>query len=262
MYKNLIPIATLIVGFAANSFAAVSDNFDSYVDQTAFNAAWTPSGTAMTLDSTLSLSAPNSITQGTVAQQSRMLTAGVSGSNLEFKFDLYDPAGNNSGRSYGMAYSRAGTDWTGSLNQIIAVGRYNNATTTKYYARVAFATGATYTDGATATTGGWLTLGGAADTSIGWHSVQVIGSDDPLNSGKIQLSFYIDNILGGTVGNVTKADFNWAVMGSGTTSTGAGASFDNVSLAPAPVPEPSTIALGLLGGAGLMAGYIRRRAKK
>jgi hypothetical protein len=29
-----------------------------------------------------------------------------------------------------------------------------------------------------------------------------------------------------------------------------------------PVPEPSTIALGLLGGAGVMASYFRRRAKK
>ena len=91
--------------------------------------------------------------------------------------------------------------------------------------------------------------------------MDVWGSVDPNDSTKVKLSFYVDDVLGGSIWNVAGAGanpymFTYATVGIAVSTTGTGGSaFDNYSV----VPEPSTFALGLLGGLGML--WIARRRK-
>jgi hypothetical protein len=248
--------AALIVSTFVGS-AQISDNFDSYTTKAQFDAVWTPSvGGGLDLYTAQFVSSPNSVKNPlaapAAAQSRQLLTPAAPGQQMSLEFDFYDSAAASNVRDYCMLYSRVGTDWTGALNQILAIGKYNSL---NYYARVAFES-TTYTlgDGATAVGGGWIDLHVA--NSIGWHSAGIVGMWDPVNSGKTKVEFYIDNTLVGSVANLTRYDYNWAVLGSGITSTGGGVPFDNIVVT---IPEPSTFALSLLGGLGMM--WIVRRRK-
>lgn len=241
-------VTVILVGlaFASVSQAAFLDNFDSYADQAALNASWTPSGTAMTLATDQFVSSPKSIYQGTVAQQSwKNLAAAdqVALRDMDFSFDFYDPNGTGSlARTYGMVYSRAGNNWTDGLNQILAIGKYNGIATTKYNARVAFGSV------------NWVALDAATspDRSVGWHTARIQGDGATAPT----LTFSIDGLVGKTVGlSETQGDviINFVVMGSGLSST-HGMWYDNVSV----TPDPATLAL--LGLGGLMFARRRRTA--
>ena len=135
MRKPLMMGVALLLALSGPVGAQLSDDFDSYADQAAFNAVWSGSS-PMSLTNNNWVSAPNSIYQGTSAQQSyRKISTGIPLQQLYFGFDFYDEQGTASlARSYGMVYSRAGDQWTGALQQIIAVGKYNTIATTKYNA--------------------------------------------------------------------------------------------------------------------------------
>lgn len=258
---KLIAATVSLVGCAFIGSAQISDNFDSYANKTAFDAVWTPSvGLGLDLNTNF-LSSPNSVMNGatttTPAAQSRqLLGTPAPGHEMSLQFDFYDYSADNSTRDYGMMYSRAGTDWTGGLNQLLAIGKYNNGTAANYYGRIAFES-LTYTlgDGAVATSGGWFLLNAA--NSVGWHNAQIVGMSDPINTGMTKFEFYIDSNLAGSVANVTWQDYNWVVLGSGLTSSGGFVAFDNLVVT---VPEPSTLALGLVGGLGLLWVLRRRTA--
>ncbi len=251
MIRSLLILAGALLLASTGAQAQWTDNFDSYADQAAFNAVWTPTGTAMNLVSDQSASAPKSIYQGTIAQQSRRAVGdAIPLQKLGFSFDFYDPNGATSlARTYGMVYSRAGDDWAGGLNQILAVGKYNGLATTKYSARIAF--------------GGlnWFVLDAptSPDRSVGWHTAEILGGVDPNDPTKATVSFLIDGQLGKMQAGITNSDFNWVVMGSGLTST-HGMWYDNVRIwdTTPPVPEPATMALSALG-LGVIA-RLRRRA--
>jgi len=226
--------------------ATLSDNFDSYADQAAFNAVWATSGTPMTLVATQSWSSPNAIYQGTVAQQSRLAIGyDIPVSMLDFSFRFYDPNGAASlARTYGMVYSYAG-GWGTGLQQIVAIGKYNTLADSgnpTYHARIAF--------------GGpnWFKLDdpGAPTRTVGWHEARVVGS--LLNPTTAQYQFFIDGILSKTATSTVTSPFNWIVMGSNLSST-HGMWYDDVSIV---IPEPASMMLGLLGGLGLL-GLARRR---
>lgn len=247
------------IAVSAHAQVLLQDNFDSYADQAAFEAVWTTvSSNAMTLDSSLSASSPNSVTQGAGTQSSYQAFTSTSGNILDVTFDLYDPAATNEGRSYLALQSRTGDLYSDGLNQLIAFGRYNNVSGgTYYYGRVAFGSGIVLGDGASDLTSSWFLLGGAsATTSIGWHEMRLLGMPDADNpTTHMKLEFYVDGDLAGSVANVANQDYNLLVLGSNLTSSAAGgASFDNVSV----IPEPSTYA-AIFGGLALVGAFVYRR---
>lgn len=237
-------IAMALISASTGLAQTVTDDFDGYADQAAFDAAWTAGTAAMTLTTTnQSVSGANSIYQGTVAQQSRIeIGYEIPVSMLDFSFSFYDPVGDGSlARTYGMVYAHSG-DWGVGLQQLVAIGKYNGIATTKYSGRVAFGSVS------------WFALDAATspDRSVGWHEARITGS---LVGGQAQYDFYIDDLLAGTRTSTVIADFDWIVMGSGLSST-HGMWYDDVSIM---VPEPSSLALSLLGGFGLLAAIRRRR---
>src|SRR4051794_24776843 len=97
-------VAIGLSAFAASAASLVQDNFDSYANQAAFEAVWTPIGTAAPLSAELSIaqasSGPNSVRVpgSTVNNQSRnrlsFTESGTltTGSLFTWSFDYYDSA--------------------------------------------------------------------------------------------------------------------------------------------------------------------------
>lgn len=245
--KSILSGAVLSTLLVSNASADLFDNFDSYANKAAFDAAWTVSvGTGLDLNTVEFVSGPNSIKNpGTLAQQSRRAMTPMAANILDFSFSFYDYQTGNS-RDYGMVYSRAGGGaWTDGLNNLLAIGKNNNITTTKYYGRVSTATGAVYGDGAASVTATWFALTGAADRSVGWHTARITGENDLISPGMVLYKFYIDGVLGGSVRNVANVNYNWTVMGSGLSTSPQPLAFDNVAVTA--TPEPGTFAFAALG---------------
>jgi len=262
--NSVLSLTTIGSVLAFSARADLYDNFDSYADQAAFDAVWTTQvGGGVDLYTGQSVSAPNSVMNpSTAAGQSWQLMAPINATLLDFSYDFYDFDASNSARDSAMAYSRAGNAWSDGLNQILVIGKYNNIAGTKYFGRVAFASGATYGDGIGTVASTWFQLNAASpDKSVGWHTARILGMADPVNVGMVRYEFYLDGILGGSVNNVNNSlvGFNFAVLGSGLSTAPSPIAIDNVSFVT--VPEPSSITLCLLGGFGLAAGVISRRRK-
>ena len=246
--RKVFLLGTAVLALTAGAQAAFFDNFDSYANQAAFNAVWTPGTAAMTLDtdgSPAPQSSPNTIAQGLDAAAAfRNLGAdSVQLRNVDFSFDFYD-GGAALGRTYALLESR-GSSPTASrsegLNQIIAIGKYNGTATTKYSGRIAIGSI------------NWFNLDAptSPDRSVGWHTMRIVGDGAPAPT----LTFYVDGKIGKQV-TLTQAQgdvlMNWVQVGSNLTSATT-ANFDNVSVTPEPAP------LGFLALAGL-AMLRRRRA--
>jgi hypothetical protein len=118
--------------------AVFFDNFDSYADQAALNAVWTPLAGGILLDTDgtpVPPSAPNTLYQDTASRAgARNLGANsVQLRDIDFSFDFYD-GGAALGRIFARLESR-GTNPTdprsATLNQLIAIGKNNGTATTK-----------------------------------------------------------------------------------------------------------------------------------
>ncbi len=141
--KTILAIATIGAALTFSARADIIDNFDSYANEAAFDAAWVPStGVGIDLYTGQSVSAPNSVKNpGTLAQASRRYdSTGVSALLLDFSYDFYDFDASNGARDFIQVQSRVGTTFAGALNQLVTIGKYNTITGTKHYGRVAFAT--------------------------------------------------------------------------------------------------------------------------
>ncbi len=166
-----------------------------------------------------------------------------------FSFWMYDTAGpGGDGRQFSEIRSYSGDAYgTGGLEQIHAIGIYNNVTmegethsSSKYQARILSATSA-----------GWFTLTDAPNRSVGWHEFKVVLSGNTA-------SYYVDGALGRTITGANAFTIDSVVMGSGLSSGTQSAFYDDFTVEANPVPEPATLAALGVGAAAL----VRRRAKK
>jgi hypothetical protein len=149
----------------------------------------------------------------------------------------------------GTGIPNRGTTADGTLNQLLAIGKYSSVTApnetfdaTKYQARVLYGSYA-----------GWFNLNdpGAPSRSPGWHEFTIERDTD-----NTTIRFYVDDILSRTVTGSTAQSWDTITMGFGTASSSNGdAWYDGVSVV---VPEPGPVALTLLG-LGILVSWRRFR---
>lgn len=277
-------LSLTIVPLASRAQVFLSDNFDGYANQAAFEVAWPAiAGTAPTsgtLTSDQFVSPGNSIgiagTATSGQQRNRATfadtTALTVGNILTFSFDFYDTSAAASPyRQYANLQDTTAPTGTG---QLISMGMNNNHTSADsggnyYMARILGYNPAVVdpdggpNEGGTLSSGAYFKLNdfGVGLRSDGWHNFKVvIGTDDGLS---LDFAFYVDNVLAELVSNVgTAASFRQydnVTLGSGVSNASNGAYYDNFLVEVSPVPEPSAAALLGIGLSGLIA--LRRTRK-
>jgi hypothetical protein len=153
------------------------------------------------------------------------------------------------GYSGGTGLPNGGTTASGTLAQLLAIGKYNTVTRVgevfngnKYQARVTFGTDS-----------GWFNLdaAGSPNRSTGWHkfTIERLADDTTLN-------FYVDDVLSRTILGATAQPWDSVVLGPGLGTTVGDAWIDGLSVES--VPEPTALALFAIASLGLIAG--RRRS--
>jgi hypothetical protein len=275
----LVPVIVVsVISSQASATVLLNDTFDTYANQAAFQAVWTPIGTVSPTSAALSsaqfLSSPNSVNvPGTTANsQSRNRgtfaesgTIGI-GDKLVFSFDFYDSAPTGApARNYANLQDSTAPSGT---NQLIAMGFNNNQTGANsggqfYMARILGYTVPTTADpdgGPAESVGGSgaffkLNDFGMGARSLGWHNLKVVLTTD--DAASTDYSFYVDNQLAEKVSNVGTAasirSYDNITLGSGLSNNSTAAYFDNVHLEfiPAAVPEASSfLAVGLVAVVG------------
>jgi len=261
----LAGISILLVADWSNATVLLNDNFDGYADQIAFNTAWTiVTGTGGTLTTLQASSSPNSVNFGTTAARNdRSFAESGNPSALNqvtFSIDFYDS--NAAASPYRQVSSLI--DGAGSASgQLISLGMNNNQLSSSsggnyYMARILGYTVPTVDpdggpDESYTGSGIFFKLNdyGVGLRSTGWHNLTVKITDTAFN-------FFVDGLLAETVSNtLTLRSYDSVRIGSGISSLNE-AYIDNVMVEIAPVPEPSTLALGMMGGIGILW-MMRRR---
>jgi|SRR3954471_24740958 hypothetical protein len=274
----------------AHGALIINDSFDTYANQAAFEAVWTPIGTvaptSAVLSSTQSVSSPNSVqvpaestTNGknrnrqSFSETSTLSSSGNLGigDQLIWSFDFYD---SNAAASPYRQYSNLQDSTAPSgTNQLISMGMNNNQSSANsggnyYMARILGydATTGVDPDGGSnesvAGAGAYFKLNDFAVglRSTGWHNLKaVLSTDDGLST---DYAFYVDGQLAERVNNVGAVasirSYDNITIGSGITNAGNEAFFDNVRLEYIAVPEPASLLL--TGIAAIGAFGLRRRA--
>jgi hypothetical protein len=288
--RRFIALAAAFAAFAAGLPAAQAavillDKFDSYANQAAFQAAWTPIGTtapqSADLSTAQSKSSPNSVEiDGTLTnsqqrnQRTFAETGGVSTTQSMFwSFDFYD---SNSAASPYRQYSNLQDSLGPSgTNQLISMGLNNNQTVgnsggNHYMARILGynPTAVADPDGGPAESvggsGAYFKLNdfGVGLRSTGWHNLRVVMStDDGLST---DYDFYVDGVLAERVHNVGTAasirSYDNIRIGSGLANANNAAYYDNMRVQTGSqilVPEPSSLVL--VGLSLIGAAYAARR---
>jgi hypothetical protein len=262
-------ITSAVLTQNASAQVLVNDNFDSYADQAAFLTAWPvvspqPSGILVSTQSVSFANSVNNVATALAADAQRnqrsFTESGLPSaiSSITFSFDFYDS--NAAASPYRQFSNLQDGTAPASFGQLVAMGLNNNQASTAnggnfYMARIL---GFTPSD-----TGGSsgsffkLNEAGAPLRTTGWHNLAVTIND-------VDFRFFVDGILSETVaqtGALSLRSYDVVRLGSGLSNAGNEAFYDNVRVEVIPVPEPSAMALGLLGGVGLMFGLSRWRAR-
>jgi hypothetical protein len=289
--KTLLSLAACAaLAWSANLASAatiVSDNFDGYANQAAFEGTWIPIGagtpaTSLELSTAQSVSAPKSArAPGAAASANRNRltfadTAALTvGDQLIWSFDFYDVGTTAAGSPQRNYSNLQDTTAPGASNQLIAMGFNNNQTGGNSGGQYYMARILGYTVPNTADPDGGpnesITGAGAFfklnDFGAGlrsadpaWVNLKVIMST---NDGvATDYSFYVNNVLAEKVDNIggagTLRQYDNIALGSGLSNGSVEAFFDNMSLELVPVPEPACGALLAMSALALVAA--RRRA--
>ena len=260
---TLVAFSLSLMGVAngANGATIFSDNFES-----GNMSNWTTTGTSPLVNDTAQNIVPVGGTRSALMDTSadrmhRNIIADNGGTELSglstFTSYIYDDSGAatrifNEVRGYsgGTGLPNGGTTASGSLAQLLAIGKYNTVTLagevyngSKYQARVTFAGSA-----------GWFNLDGAGspNRSTGWHKFTIdrLADDTTIN-------FYVDSILSRTFTGATAQSWDTVILGPGLGTTVGNAWIDGLSIDAVQVPEPASFALMGLASIGLL--LVRRR---
>lgn len=273
-------IATSNISWAV---VLVSQNFDSYADQTAFEAAWIPNGSSATLATDQASSPTKSIridgttTNGLQQNQhsfSETNTVGTiaDGYSIVFSFNFYDSnAAAAPYRQHSFIQDGAFPSGTG---QSIGIGLNNNqlfgdSGGNFYMARILGYTPTNVDpdggpdESGTPTSGGFFKLNDFNNTqtvrTTGWNNLKVvINSDDGLSA---DFEFFVNDILAERVSNVGAAwqfrSYDTIRLGSGLSNADNAAWYDDFRVEVF-IPEPSAIGLCLMSAIGLACRRRRR----
>ena len=286
--KNVMKTAILStrIGFTiaaitpfSSAAVLVSENFDGYADQAAFEAVWLPNGTVAPTSATLANDRASSPSQSirvdattTTGQQRNQRAFAetdsvgtiASGYVIMFSFDFYDsnaaaaPYRQHSFLQDGSAPSGTGQSIGMGLNnsQLLSGsgGNFYMARILGYTPTAVDPDGGPNEDG-TLTSGGFFKLNdfaGSPVRSTGWNNLKVmISSDDGLSA---DFAFYVNGTLAERVSNVGTAaqfrSYDYIRLGSGLSNASNAAWYDNFAVEVA-IPEPSSIGLGLIGSLAL-----------
>jgi PEP-CTERM motif len=245
-----LAIAGIFQTISAQAQVIINDHFTTYTDDASLTASWA----RVTGTSTIISLAPDpdpgathgqGINVTTAAGRLRSTFTGVTPTDLAplvLSFSFYDSnGGTTSGRQYTELRNSA------SASGLFAAGLFNSVNT-GVYAQARY-------QARNLDNGGWIQLD--ATRSVGWHTFEfdIRGTTVDLKvDGLVDAQFSNLSWGGGT-------SYDWFNLGSALTSN-TGSGYDDVYLAVTPVPEPSTIALGVLGGLGLMIGVRRNHNRK
>lgn len=272
----LLGFGLILSGMVVVSPAAVllSDNFDGYANQAAFEAAWAPIGTVAPTSAILATDQAASGAQSiwiagttTSGQQRNQRSFTESGTVttttlVVFSFAFYDS--NAAAAPYRQhTFMQDGTAAT-NTGQIVGMGLNNNQLLTAsggnyFMARILGYSPPTTadpdggpTEGGTLGSGAFFKLNDFANSPLrttGWHNLMVeIGTNDGLSA---DFAFYVDGILAERVNDVgtaaTLRSYDVVRLGSGVSNLANAAWYDNVLVETVTIPEPSVVGLWLAG---------------
>ncbi len=275
--RRVLSLCLLLSLCSAASAASVtnivfSDDFES--GQILFPVGnWT-----VTTANTLDISTPTNVVPGGGIRSAFMNTSidrmhrnlgGEFGGHLLFTFYFYDEGTNGGtvgatrayneirGHSGGSGLPNGGTVASGSLDALIAAGKFNATTltgevftATKYQGRVAFGPAAAGTTGVFNLNGA-----GSPNRSIGWHRFDI----EVLPPGST-IKFYVDGILSRTFNGAAVDTYDTVILGPGLGTQLGGGWFDGVRFAqiidpPVNITCPPNLTVAGTGPGGATVGF-------
>jgi hypothetical protein len=238
-------LGAILANASTQATVFLDEHFDSYANQAAFQAAWTPNAATATLATDQYVSPGQSIMGGTTATRN-LLTVGeigtmnASSDSIVFRFNFYDS--DSTAAAYRQYAELDDTTAPSAGGQLFAMGLNNNIASTYYMARILGGDGG-------AGSGAFFKLDGAGapTRSTGWHTLEARITDT-------SVSYYVDTILSKTVDitAVTDRSLDTVKVGSNLTATKV-AYFDDIYVERIVVPEPGTFALVGLAGLCVVA---------